>query len=61
MIDRSDGMIIGAFISGHLQGRVFKELIARLPMTLEDMYIHVNSFIRAKEANNANRLPDSKG
>ncbi|PWA82765.1 gag protein [Artemisia annua] len=61
MTDRSDGMITGAFISGLRPGRLFKDLIARPPMTLEDMYIHVNSFIRAEEANNANRLRDSKG
>ncbi|PWA74170.1 gag protein [Artemisia annua] len=56
MTDRSDGMMIGAFISGLRPGRPFKDLIARPPMSLEDLYIHVNGCIRADEANNANRL-----
>ncbi|PWA38565.1 gag protein [Artemisia annua] len=59
MKDRSDGMMIGAFISGLRPGRPFKDLIARPPMSLEDLYIHVNGCIRADEANNANRLRDS--
>ncbi|GJT31845.1 gag protein [Tanacetum coccineum] len=61
MIDRSDGMITGAFISGLRLGRAFKELIAQLPVSLEDLYIYINGFIRYEEANNANRCRDSKG
>ena len=60
MTDKSDGMMIGAFISGLRPGRPFKDLIARPPMSLEDLYIHVNGCIKADEANNANRLRDSK-
>ncbi|PWA45688.1 gag protein [Artemisia annua] len=61
MTDRSDGMMVGAFINGLRPGRPFKDLISRQPMSLEDLYIHVNGCIRAEEANNANRLSDSKG
>lgn len=60
MTDRSDAMMIGAFISGLRPGRLFKDLIARPPMSLEDLYIQVNGCIRADEANNANRLRDTE-
>ncbi|GJS66228.1 hypothetical protein Tco_0680792 [Tanacetum coccineum] len=60
MTDRSDAMMIGAFISGLCPGRPFKDLIARPPTSLGDLYIHVNGCIRADEANNANRLRDTK-
>ncbi|GKA47446.1 gag protein [Tanacetum coccineum] len=60
MTDISDVMMIGAFISGLRPGRPFKDLIARPPTSLEDLYIHVNGCIRADEANNVNRLRDMK-
>ncbi|GKD62096.1 gag protein [Tanacetum coccineum] len=60
MTDRSDATMIGAFISGLCPGRPFKDLIAPPPTSLGDLYIHVNSRIRADEANNANRLRDTK-
>ncbi|PWA52875.1 gag protein [Artemisia annua] len=58
MTDRSDGMMTGAFISGLRPGKLFKDFIARPPTSLEDMYLHVTSFIRAEDANNENRLRD---
>ncbi|GJV36161.1 hypothetical protein Tco_1408638 [Tanacetum coccineum] len=45
---------------GLCPGRPFKDLIAPPPTSLGDLYIHVNSRIRADEANNANRLRDTK-
>ncbi|PWA49878.1 reverse transcriptase domain-containing protein [Artemisia annua] len=52
MTDRSDGMMTGAFISELCPGRIFKDLIARPPLLLEDLYTQANNFIRAEEANN---------
>ncbi|GKC94131.1 hypothetical protein Tco_1159573 [Tanacetum coccineum] len=56
MTDRSDGMMTGAFISGLRPGRLFKDLIARPPLSLEDLYTQANNFIRAEEVNNGNWL-----
>ncbi|GKB27263.1 gag protein [Tanacetum coccineum] len=60
MVDRSGGMMTGAFISGLRPGRAFKELIAQPPKSLKDLYIYINGFIRTEEANDANRFHDSK-
>ncbi|GJZ66820.1 hypothetical protein Tco_0630060 [Tanacetum coccineum] len=60
MVDRSGGMMTGAFISGLRPGRAFKELIAQPLKSLEDLYVYINGFIRAEEANDANRCRDSK-
>ncbi|PWA89450.1 reverse transcriptase domain-containing protein [Artemisia annua] len=60
MIDRSDGMLTGAFISGLRPGRLFKDLIARPPSSMEELFTLVNNFIRAEEANTENRLREAK-
>ncbi|PWA50478.1 retrotransposon gag domain-containing protein [Artemisia annua] len=60
MTDRSDGMMTGAFISGLRPGRFFKDLIARPPKSMEDLFIQAHNFIRADEANIENRLRDSR-
>ncbi|GJT63783.1 hypothetical protein Tco_1015263 [Tanacetum coccineum] len=60
MTDRSDGMMTGVFISGLHPGRLFKDLIARPPLSLEDLYTQANNFIRAEEANNGNWLREVK-
>ncbi|GKD35338.1 reverse transcriptase domain-containing protein [Tanacetum coccineum] len=60
MTDRSDGMMTGVFISGLRPGRLFKDLIARPPLSLEDLYTQANNFIRAEEANNGNWLREVK-
>ncbi|GJU45740.1 reverse transcriptase domain-containing protein [Tanacetum coccineum] len=49
MTDHSDGMMTGAFISGLRPGRLFKDLIARPPLSLEDLYNQANNFIRVEE------------
>ncbi|XP_071727860.1 uncharacterized protein [Rutidosis leptorrhynchoides] len=51
IMDRLDGMITGAFISGHHPGRIFKDLIARPPTSMEYLFTQANNFIRAEEAN----------
>ncbi|GJU96072.1 retrotransposon gag domain-containing protein [Tanacetum coccineum] len=61
MTDRSDGMMTGAFISGLRPGRFFKDLIARPPASMEDLFMQAHNFIRADEANAENRLRDSRG
>ncbi|PWA71117.1 retrotransposon gag domain-containing protein [Artemisia annua] len=61
MTDRSDGMMTGAFISGLRPGRLFKDLIARPPTSMEDFFTQAHNFIRADEANAENRLRDSRG
>ncbi|GJY48055.1 hypothetical protein Tco_0438011 [Tanacetum coccineum] len=38
MTDRSDGMMIRAFISRLRRGRLFKDLIARPPKSMEDLF-----------------------
>ncbi|PWA39692.1 reverse transcriptase domain-containing protein [Artemisia annua] len=40
--------------------RIFKDLIVRPPLSLEDLYTQANNFIRAEEANNKNRLREAK-
>ncbi|PWA61286.1 gag protein [Artemisia annua] len=60
MTDRSDAMMTGAFISGLRPGRFFKDLIARPPKSMEDLFIQAHNFIRADEANIENRLRDSR-
>ena len=60
MADRSDVMMSGAFISGLPPGRLFKDLIAKPPTSLEDLFTQTHNFIRAEEANNENRLRDSR-
>ncbi|GJV50467.1 retrotransposon gag domain-containing protein [Tanacetum coccineum] len=60
MTDRSDGMMTGAFISGLRPGRFFKDLIARPPASMEDLFTQAHNFIRADEANTENRLRDSR-
>ncbi|GKB99069.1 reverse transcriptase domain-containing protein [Tanacetum coccineum] len=45
MTDCSDGMMTGAFISGLRSGRLFKDLIAQPPLSLEDLYTQANNFI----------------
>ncbi|GKB58040.1 gag protein, partial [Tanacetum coccineum] len=60
MTDRSDGLMTGSFICGLRPGRLFKDLIARPPLLLEDLYNQANNFIRAEEANNENRLREEK-
>ncbi|GJU56931.1 hypothetical protein Tco_1234697 [Tanacetum coccineum] len=60
MTDRSDGMMTGAFISGLRPGRFFKDLIARPPASMEDLFTQAHNFIRADEANTKNRLRDSR-
>nr|GEX01201.1 reverse transcriptase domain-containing protein [Tanacetum cinerariifolium] len=60
MTDRSDSMLTGAFISGLRPGRLFKDLIARPPSSMEELFTLVNSFVRAEEANIKNRLCESK-
>ncbi|GKA15122.1 reverse transcriptase domain-containing protein [Tanacetum coccineum] len=60
MTDRSDGMMTGAFISDLSPGRLFKDLIARPPIYMEDLFTQAHNFIRADEANIENRLRDSR-
>nr|GEX42501.1 hypothetical protein [Tanacetum cinerariifolium] len=55
MADRSDVMVSGAFISGLRPGRLFKDLIAKLPTSLEDLFTQTHNFIRAEDANNENQ------
>ncbi|GJR09850.1 hypothetical protein Tco_0792502 [Tanacetum coccineum] len=58
--DRSDGMMTGAFISGLRLGRLFKDLIAWPPKSMEDLFIQAHNFIRADKANIENWLCDSR-
>ncbi|GJR10203.1 reverse transcriptase domain-containing protein [Tanacetum coccineum] len=60
MADRSDVMISGAFISGLRSGRMFKDLIAKPPTSLEDLFTQTNNFIRAEDANNENCLKEPR-
>nr|GEY05087.1 reverse transcriptase domain-containing protein [Tanacetum cinerariifolium] len=60
MTDRSDGIMTGAFISGLRPGRFFKDLIARPPASMEDLFTQAHNFIITDEANMENRLRDSK-
>ncbi|GJQ93086.1 reverse transcriptase domain-containing protein [Tanacetum coccineum] len=60
MADRSDAMVSGAFISGLRLGDLFKDLIARPPTSLEDMFTQTHNFIRAKDADNENRLREPR-
>ncbi|PWA86423.1 hypothetical protein CTI12_AA044060 [Artemisia annua] len=60
MADRSDAMVSGAFINGLRPGRLFKDLIARPPTSLEDLFTQTHNFIRAEEANNENRLREPR-
>ncbi|PWA40091.1 retrotransposon gag domain-containing protein [Artemisia annua] len=50
----------GAFISGLRPGRLFKDLIARPPTSLEDLFTQTHNFIRAEDANNENRLREPR-
>nr|GEU71190.1 reverse transcriptase domain-containing protein [Tanacetum cinerariifolium] len=43
--DRSDVMVSGAFISGLHPGRLFKDLIAKPPTSLEDLFTQTHNFI----------------
>ncbi|GJX06710.1 retrovirus-related pol polyprotein from transposon TNT 1-94 [Tanacetum coccineum] len=45
MVDRSDVMISGAFISGLRPERLFKDLIAKPPTSLEDLFTQTHNFI----------------
>ncbi|GJV25649.1 reverse transcriptase domain-containing protein [Tanacetum coccineum] len=60
MADQSDVMVSGAFISSMRPGRLFKDLIAKPPTSLEDLFTQTNKFIRAEEANNENRLQEPR-
>ncbi|GKE24539.1 reverse transcriptase domain-containing protein, partial [Tanacetum coccineum] len=60
MVDRSDVMVSGAFISGMRPGRLFKDLIAKPPTSLEDLFTQTNNFIRVKDVNNENRLREPR-
>ncbi|PWA42852.1 gag protein [Artemisia annua] len=60
MADRSDAMESGAFISGLRPGRLFKDLIAKPPTSLEELFTQTHNFIRAEDANNENRLREMK-
>ncbi|GKA63846.1 hypothetical protein Tco_0763452 [Tanacetum coccineum] len=60
MADRSDAMISGAFISGLRPGLLFKDLIPRTPTSLKDLFTQTNNFIRAEDANNENRLRETR-
>ncbi|GKG55712.1 hypothetical protein Tco_0574606, partial [Tanacetum coccineum] len=60
MTDRLNNMLTGAFISALRPGRLFKDLIARPPSSMEELFTSVNNFIRAEEANIKNRLWESK-
>ncbi|GKE02767.1 hypothetical protein Tco_1390750, partial [Tanacetum coccineum] len=55
-----DRMMTGAFISGLRPGRFFKDLIARPPASMEDLFTQAHNFIRADEANAETRLRDSR-
>ncbi|GJW94208.1 hypothetical protein Tco_0173880 [Tanacetum coccineum] len=60
MVDRSDVMVSGAFISSLCPGRLFKDLIAKPPTSLEDLFTQTNNFIRVEDANNENRLREPR-
>lgn len=60
MTDRSNGMMIGAFISGLRPGRFFKDLIGRPPLSIEDLFTRAHNFLTADGANMENRLWESK-
>nr|GEZ16395.1 hypothetical protein [Tanacetum cinerariifolium] len=53
---KTQAEILGAFISGMRPGRLFKDLIAKPPKSLKDLFTQTNNFIRAEEANNENSL-----
>ncbi|GJT91004.1 reverse transcriptase domain-containing protein [Tanacetum coccineum] len=60
MATRSDTMVYGAFISGLRPGRLFKDLIAKPPSSLEDLFTQTHNFIRAEDVNNENRLREPR-
>nr|GEZ68433.1 hypothetical protein [Tanacetum cinerariifolium] len=60
MTDRLDGMMTSAFISGLRPGRFFKDLIARPPASMEDLFTQAYNLIRVDEANMKNQLRDSR-
>nr|GEX63208.1 reverse transcriptase domain-containing protein [Tanacetum cinerariifolium] len=60
MADRSDIVVSGTFISGLRPGRLFKDLIAKSPMLLEDLFIQTHNFIRVEDANNENRFQEPR-
>ncbi|PWA89901.1 gag protein [Artemisia annua] len=60
MADHSDAMVSGAFISGLRPGRMFKDLIAKPPASLKDLFTQTHNFIRAEDANNENRLREPR-
>ncbi|GKA63172.1 reverse transcriptase domain-containing protein [Tanacetum coccineum] len=60
MVDRSDAMVSGAFISGLRPGRLFKDLIARPLTSLEDLFTQTHNFIRSKDANKENHLREPR-
>ncbi|GKC37251.1 hypothetical protein Tco_1049635 [Tanacetum coccineum] len=60
MADRSDVMVSGAFISGLRPRRLFKDLIAKPPTSLEDLFTQTHNFIRAEDTNNENRLREPR-
>nr|GEU39587.1 hypothetical protein [Tanacetum cinerariifolium] len=45
MTDRSNGMMTRAFISRLRPGRFFKNLIARPPVSMEDLFTQAHNFI----------------
>ncbi|PWA58033.1 hypothetical protein CTI12_AA405050 [Artemisia annua] len=55
MADHSDAMVSGAFISGLRPGRLFKDLIAKPPTSLEDLFTQTHNFIQAEDTNNETR------
>ncbi|GKE24969.1 hypothetical protein Tco_1436481 [Tanacetum coccineum] len=60
MTNRSNGMMTRAFISGLRPGWLFKDLIARPPKSMEDLFTQAHKFIRVDEENIENRLRDSR-
>nr|GEX51306.1 hypothetical protein [Tanacetum cinerariifolium] len=55
MVDRSDVVVSAAFISGLRPGRLFKDLIAKPPTSMEDLFTQTKNFIRPEDANNENQ------
>nr|GEU44629.1 hypothetical protein [Tanacetum cinerariifolium] len=60
MADRFDVMVSKAFISGLRPWPLVRDLIAKPSTSLEDLFTHTHNFIRANEANNGNRLRETR-
>nr|GEU71194.1 hypothetical protein [Tanacetum cinerariifolium] len=58
MVDRSDVVVSGAFISRLRSRRLFKDLIAKSTTSLEDLFTQTHNFIRVEDANNENHRRD---